>query len=308
MVQSGQLYEYRIVRLFSNGPLNSTGFIEAGIRLAEVDSRGSVILLVRDSAAATLPIELTRLQQDLAGDGWHVIREHITAAQSVEDVKTIISAHYANSATPNVSSVFLFGRIPVPYSGLINPYGHSNHLGAWPGDVFYAEMDGTWTDTGVNNTAASGTRNDNVPGYGKYDQSVLPSAVELEIGRVDLSNMTIFPDASTSENDLLLRYLNKDHDYRHQLGAYASVPRLGLVDDNWGYRGNDTFASNVWWNFKSFFGYGNITAADWFTTLNIDTYLWAFGGGGGSYTSAGGVGTSAQFGNTDSKAVFNILF
>ncbi|MFT5882647.1 MAG: hypothetical protein ACI9FG_001154, partial [Crocinitomicaceae bacterium] len=306
-VESGQLYEYQIIRLFSNGPFNSTGFIETGMRLPEINSRGSVILLVRDTAAVALPIELTRLQQDLVGDGWHVIREDISAAQTVVDVKAVITAHYLNPATPNVSSVFLFGRIPVPYSGLINPDGHPDHSGAWPADVFYAEMDGVWTDTVVNNTGASGTRNDNVPGDGKYDQSIVPSAVELEIGRVDLSSMTIFPDISTSENDLLLRYLNKDHDYRHRLGAYANVPRRGLDADNWGYRGNDTFASNIWWNFTSFFGSGNITDADWFTTLNTDTYLWAFGGGAGTYTSMAGVGISADFGTTDSKAVFMMM-
>lgn len=142
----------------------------------------------------------------------------------------------------------------------------------------------------MDDTSTSGTRNDNVPGDGKYDQSILPSAVELEIGRVDLSNMTIFPDASTSENDLLLRYLSRNHDCRHLLGNYSSVPRRGLIDDHWGYRGNDTFASNAWWNFTSFMGTGNISEGDWFTTLNTDVYLWAFGGGGGTYTSANGVG------------------
>ena len=60
-VDVGQLYEYRIIRLFSNGPLSSTGYIVAGIRLPEIDHRGSVLLLVRDTAAAVMPAELTRL-------------------------------------------------------------------------------------------------------------------------------------------------------------------------------------------------------------------------------------------------------
>lgn len=306
-VSSGQLYEYRVVRLFSNGPMSSTGYIEAGIRLSEVDRRGSMILLVKDSAAAAMPTELIRLQQDLAGDGWHIIREEISSTQSVEDVKAVISAHYNNSATPDIRSVFLFGRIPVPYSGRINPDGHADHLGAWPADVFYAEMNGVWTDTEVNDVSSSGTRNDNVPGDGKYDQSILPSPVELEIGRVDLSNMNIFPDATVTENDLLLRYLNKNHQYRHGLGAYASVPRRGLIDDHWGYRGDDTFGSNPWWNFTSFFGSASISSGDWMTTLNTNSYLWVFGGGGGSYTSMNGVGASADFGNTDSRAVFSMM-
>lgn len=63
------MYEYRIIRLFSNGPLSSTGYISAGIRLQEIDRRGAVLLLVRDTVAAAVPAELIQLQQDLAGDG-----------------------------------------------------------------------------------------------------------------------------------------------------------------------------------------------------------------------------------------------
>lgn len=306
-VQPGQRYEYRLVRLMSNGPSNSTGYIETGIRLTEVDRWGSVVLLVHEDVVASLPVELARLRQDLAGDGWHVIFEEIAASDTVPDVKAVITGHYSNPLTPDVRSVFLLGRIAVPYAGLIAPDGHANHIGAWPADAFYGDMDGVWTDSEVDDTAASGTRNDNVPGDGKYDQSILPSALELEVGRVDLSNMTVFPDASTTEMDLLRRYLIRDHSYRHRLGAYASVPRRGLIDDHWGYRGNDTFASNPWWNFTAFFGSANITEADWFTTLENDAYLWAYGGGAGSYTSAAGIGNSAQFGSTDSKAVFHMM-
>ncbi|BDS08794.1 hypothetical protein NT6N_38340 [Oceaniferula spumae] len=307
-VVPGQRYEYRIIRLFSNGPLFSAGYIESGIKIKEVDRRGSVILLVRDTAAAALPTELTQLQKDLAGDGWHVIREDVAASATVTDVKAVISGHYNNPATPDVKSVFLFGRIPVPYSGDIVPDGHtSNHQGAWPADVFYAELDGTWTDTTVD-TSIGPARIQNNPGDGKYDQSFLPSNTELEIGRVDFNAMTQFPNAGTSETDLLQRYLQKNHDYRHLQGNYTSVPRRGLVDDNFGYFGGEAFASNAWRNFTTFFGNANITSADWFSTLDTDTYLWAYGCGGGSYTSAGGIGNSAQFGSTDSKAVFCMLF
>jgi hypothetical protein len=273
-----------------------------------VDRRGSVILLVKDTAAAAMASELTRLQEDLAGDGWHIIREEITGAHTVTDVKAIITGHYNNPATPDVRSVFVFGRAPVPYSGRIAPDGHRNHVGAWPADVFYGEMDGTWTDTEIDDTGASGTRNDNVPGDGKYDQSILPSAVELEIGRVDMANMSIFPDEAATENDLLLRYLNKNHDYRHLKGNYTSIPRRGLMDGGFlSYRGEDTFASNPWWNFTVFFGAENVNTLDWFATLDSEEYLWAYAAGSGTFVSAGGVGTSTDFGTTDSKAVFCMM-
>jgi len=307
-VEVGVLYEYRIVRLFSNGPRSSTGYLETGIHLREVDRRGSVILLVKDTAAAAMVAELSRLQEDLAGDGWHIIREEITDGHTVPEVKAIIAGHYNHPATPDVRSVFVFGRVPVPYSGRIAPDGHSNHVGAWPVDVFYGEMDGTWTDSEIDDIGAAGTRNDNIPGDGKYDQSILPSAVELETGRVDMADMLIFPDESATENDLLLRYLNKNHDYRHLKGNYASIPRRALMDGNFlSYRGEDTFASNPWWNFTAFFGADNVSTLDWLTTLDSQEYLWAYAAGSGTSVSAGGVGTSTDFGTTDSKAVFCMM-
>lgn len=300
----GELYEYRIVRQFSNGPGSSQGYVETGIRLPVVDKRGSVILVVKDSAAVAMPNELSRLQQDLAGDGWQIIREDISSSATVTSVKSMIVGHYNNPSTPDVRSVFLFGSIPVAYSGNLNPDDHSDHKGAWPADVFYADVDGVWTDTTVNNVSAADNRNDNIPGDGKFDQSEVPGEVELEVGRVDLSNMTMFPDGSADENDLLVRYLDRDHNFRNRKGAFDNIPRRGLIDSNFGYYAGESLPSTAWWNYSSFFGPTNIVEADWFSTLNTNSYLWAYGGGPGSYTSATGVGSSFLFGSTDSKAVF----
>src|SRR5207253_1848922 len=110
-------------------------------------------------------------------------------------------------------------HVPVPYSGKINPDGHSDHVGAWPADVYYGDIDGNWTDTTVDFTqstrppsdAADNLRLTNRPGDGKFDQDQIPSAVELEVGRVDLANMpgddywgvdAVIP----SETELLRRY------------------------------------------------------------------------------------------------------
>ena len=74
---------------------------------------------------------------------------------------------------------------------------HSNHVGAWPADVFYGDMAGAWTDSSVSDSGASDPRNRNVPGDGKFDQSRLPFNVELQVGRVDLANLPAFPQSET---------------------------------------------------------------------------------------------------------------
>ena len=54
-----------------------------------------------------------------------------------------------------------FGHVPVPYSGDIVPDGHMpDHVGAWPCDGFYGDMDGTWTDNAVNDLAPPGQDDD----------------------------------------------------------------------------------------------------------------------------------------------------
>src|SRR5581483_9905177 len=114
---------------------------------------------------------LDRLQQDLVGDGWTVERLDVNRNDSVPQVKERIRAQY-DADPAQVKAVFLFGHVPVPYSGDIVPDGHyRDHEGAWPCDGFYADMDGTWTDATVNDTRATDPRNRNVPGDGKFDQS-----------------------------------------------------------------------------------------------------------------------------------------
>ena len=197
-----------------------------------IESRGKIILLVDSLYATELANELSRLQQDLVGDGWTVLRRDVARTESPDNIKGIIHSYY-DADPAGVRSVFLFGHIPVPYSGNFNPDGHPDHQGAWPADVYYGDMDGTWTDNSVSNTSAQRQANWNVPGDGKFDQSELPSDVELEVGRVDLSNMTCFSNKNPAryEKDLLRQYLNKDHNFRHGLMA---VQRRGLICDNWG--------------------------------------------------------------------------
>ena len=151
-VAAGTAYEYQIVKV---GPAyTGYGYVYAGINLPMVDSRGKLLLVVDNTYAANMASELARLQQDLVGDGWTVIRLNVNRNDAVTSVKAQIKAQY--TADPaNVKCVFLFGHVPVPYSGDIVPDGHApNHQGAWPCDGYYGDMDGTWTDNSVNDGGA----------------------------------------------------------------------------------------------------------------------------------------------------------
>src|SRR5439155_18191774 len=161
-------------------------------------------------------------EQDLVGDGWTVLRADVARTETVPNVKKVIVADY--KADPaNVKALFLFGHVPVPYSGNIIPDGHyPDHQGAWPADAYYGDIDGKWTDSSLNTLIAADPRNRNIPGDGKFDQSTLPSAVELEVGRVDLANLpgrisSKGPASFPSVLELLRRDLNKHHNFSHGL-------------------------------------------------------------------------------------------
>ncbi|MDL2717770.1 MAG: fibronectin type III domain-containing protein [Acidobacteriota bacterium] len=296
-VTIGTKYEYQVARAAS---VSGTGYLATGIEIPLVEDRGKVILVVDATYAPALASELSRLQADLAGDGWTVLRHDVARNATVPSVKALVKADVDADPT-RVNSVFLFGHVPVPYSGSLAPDGHGDHVGAWPADLYYGEMDGTWTDT---QTLTGTGRGSNVPGDGKFDQSYAPGGtIELGVGRVDLADMPAF--APKTESDLLRQYLNKDHGFR--IKAWT-LPARGLIDDNFGAFGGEAFASTGWRAFSAFFGPANVFALDWFGTLATDGYLWAYGCGGGNYQGAGGVGSTSNFAATDTKTAFTFLF
>ena len=329
-VTTGRSYEYRIVK--AAGSYTGYGYIQIGVAAPIVENRGKVVLMVDNSIASALSSELARLQQDLAGDGWVVVRRDVGRSDSPIGVKAVIKSVYDSDPT-NVKSVFLFGHIPVPYSGQLNPDGHPDHIGAWPADAFYGDMDGTWTDSSVdyvqtlNTDLADAARISNRPGDGKFDQTTLPSTVELEVGRVDLSNLpgrTAWggPATFASETELLRKYLNKDHDFRH---TAASAPRRAILGDYFGTRGGEAFAASGFRSFAPLVGANNIRNLNiessdrkgiWVPQVSQNSYLLAYGCGAGSYNSIGGLGnnglyhdgTSLEMLNGDVRGVFNLLF
>lgn len=298
-VETGVSYEYKVIR--SGTTFTGYGYINAGIMVPAIESRGTLVLLVDDLFSSSLALEIGRLKDDLEGDGWKVVRFDVPRTAAVTWVKNLVFGVYSQDPV-NTKALFLLGHIPVPYSGDIYPDGHPEHQGAWPADVFYAEMNGSWTDVNVNDTLASDPRNRNVPGDGKFDQGILPNETELQIGRVDFANMPSFPQ---TEEQLIKNYLDKDHNYRHKV--FTAVHR-GVIDDNFGFFSGEAFAASGYKNMGPLVGPGNVIASDYFTTMATDSYLWSYGCGGGWYQGASGIGTTTDFVNADLQGVFTLLF
>lgn len=289
-------YEYQVIK---SGGSGASGYIYAAIKAPAIHNRGTVLLLVDSTFSDSCSNEITQLMKDLRGDGWKVVRKTFLRNETAANIKTSIVNSY--NADNSIKSVYILGHLAVPYSGNINPDGHGDHIGAWPADVFYADINGTWTDNSVNNTSANGTRNDNIPGDSKYDQSTIPSDAELQVGRIDFYNMPAF---SNTEVQMMKNYLNKAHNYK--MDSLAMLHRA-LVDDNFtGY--SEPFAGNGYRNFAPLLGYTGTQAIDYISSLNTGTYQWSYGCGGGTFTSAGGIGNTTNIAANNVNGIFTMLF
>lgn len=299
-INVGDAYEYRFDR--TEPTYSAYGFIYAGIEAPLTEFRGIAIVVVDTTVLTNMQAEFHRFLTDLAGDGFEINRIDVDRNDPVASVKSQIVAAW-NMDTLRSKTLILFGRVPVPYSGDLAPDAHiPDHQGAWPADVFYGDMDGTWNDLSVNNTGATRTQNHNTPGDGKYDESILPSDVEVNVGRIDLSNMTLF---TLPEADLIKQYLEHNHNFRHRWW----IPQVrGRIDDNFGPFSGEAFAANGFRNFAPLVGSTNVTTGDYFPDLYTQDFLWSYGCGPGSYTSSGSVGTTNDFVADTVQTAFTSLF
>ena len=300
-VQKGQRYEYHIQIQRKHSLPTIDQYFCGGFESANQSSFGEMILLIDSNYALPLQNELRQLQIDLTADAWWVHPIYVSRTSSVASIKQIISSIY-KSRYGIPTALLIVGHVPVPYSGDLNPDGHPDHQGAWPSDLFYGDIDGNWTDISVNNSSASRIENQNIPGDGKYDQSNLPSDVELATGRIDFYNL---PSFSSSDTLLLQQYLNRLHNFK--IGNQSYRKRM-LIDDNFGYFSGEAFAQNGFRNGYACVGGDSTRTGDYFTTLASQDYLWSYACGGGSYTSAAGIGTTQDFSNVPLNHAFTMCF
>jgi hypothetical protein len=178
-----------------------------------------------------------------------------------------------------------------------------------PADAFYGDVDGQWNPT--------------LPPASR--PSFLPSDVELMVGRVDFSNMPGVgaPVAWPGETELLRRYLNKDHAWRHKK---VTVPARALMANRVGDALGMAYAASGYRNFEPFVGPGNVVEADvsdaapdserWITRVSAEPWLWTYACGGGQMTVISHMGTHNQYREawstdlvaSDAKAVFSMFF
>ncbi|MDO8969222.1 MAG: T9SS type A sorting domain-containing protein [Saprospiraceae bacterium] len=298
-LDGSQVYEYALER--KTGSITAYGYGFANFFTPVVDQRGKLLVFIDSTTADALGADLITFKNNLRGEGWETVPFKTGPSTTPQWIKSQIVEAYTNE--PNlVKSVLLMGSVPVPYSGSMAWDNQPDHVGAWPCDAYYGDVDGVWTDQNVNLPNTTRAANRNVPGDGKFDQNILPSAVELPVGRLDFRRLSAatFGDSPV---ELLRKYLHKNHLWR--TGQYK-VPQRALVDDHLGWAGGEAFAADGYRNAIPLVGESNVVAGNF---INSDRFLLGYGTGfNGTYSSAGGIGSAADFSTDSVRMVFANLF
>ena len=294
-------YEYQV--LAPGESFVSTGYIFAGIQSPALHEKGCMVLLVDSTFIDSCEADIITLMGDLSGDGWQVIRHNFSRTASDVIIRDALLNDYA--AYENLSAVYILGHLAVPYSGALRPDGHKDHFGAWPADVYYGSMLGEWTDSLVNDSnSISLPANINIPGDGKWDQTLIPNGVQLQVGRVDVSNMPAF---AATEIQLLKRYLAKAHTYKMDS---LVMRHRAIIRDAFNYS-IEGFSGNGYRNFTPLVGKDSVTVVGYYNlvpALASSSYQWVYACGGGSFTSANGVGTTFDIAAHPNYSIFSMYF
>ena len=117
-VTPGVLYEYRVVRSGTAGSAyTDEAYVAAGVRVALNDRPGVLALVVDSSFSTSLSTAIAKLQSALAAEGWEVSRVDVSRTATPAVVKTELQSIYT-AAGGRLRAAYLFGHVPVPYSGL----------------------------------------------------------------------------------------------------------------------------------------------------------------------------------------------
>lgn len=303
-VTAGAIYEYQIEK--ESSLYSAWGYITVGVNAPLIEARGKVLLVVDASIAGAVANELRRFERDFVGDGWGVLRRDVGRDDHPANVRAMIRNEW-NADRANVRAVILFGHVPVPKSGRANVDGHGAR--PMPADVYYGELDGDWPDS---------------DGNGVMDHNTLPSDMELEVGRIDFADLPgAYVGGFPGEIELLRRYLDKNHRFRHAQVRPAQRAVMGNVT---GDGRGQAYAASGYRTFAALVGPGNVVESGtdllapeperWISKVTANDYLWSYASGAGSDHTLGVLGTHGQYNDVwgsdlltmGAKATFHMFF
>ena len=308
-IQSGRRYEYSVIKADARDSFRDR-YLQVTIDEPPVLERGHLLLLVDETLADDLSDLIETLKRDLIGDGWRVIPRNAPRHDDrvwpnnpprIAATKAIVDSEYARLGDA-LKCIYILGHVAIPHSNnAMTPDGH--HDRPFQVDFYYGDTvrgEGDWTDSKdwSSNEFPNRIHPFNPPvhngiGDGYFDQAVLPSKIELAVGRVDFAGLPILSDrppagvSKRSEVELIRDYIGKCHRYRHGQMRFSNQVagfRLPLA----GFTGETSLSQSVRIS-NALFGESSehIVNANVFHNELARGSLWGIGFGAGYYDRIG---------------------
>jgi len=172
-------------------------------------SRGKALVVVNQDLRPAIAGNLDRYLADLAVHGYQV-ELHESLGGTAPEMKSFILDN-----SENLVGVVFVGDMPVPWFEMEHDFGTGDYAD-FPCDLYYMELDGTWSDTDSN---------------GKFDLLVAgdgDQGPEIFVGHIDASMM------SGNEAEMVNAYFDRNHDW---WSGTMTCTAFGLTytEDDWAY-------------------------------------------------------------------------
>lgn len=207
-------------------------FSNLSIPVSMPSDGNTVVVVVADYIATPLTAQLSQFQTDLTAEGWTVVT-HSMSGGTAADLKGLLQG------TPDIEGAIFIGFLPCAWYE--EDYWAPEEF---PCELFFMDMDGTWTDSDSD---------------GLYDSHTGDVAPEIWLGRIDAHAADF-----GSEYQMLADYFNKNHLYR--TGSLAPPSRaLTFIDDDW--------SSYSDCGLNSIYGASDVTVVNSPTQTTAENYL-----------------------------------
>jgi len=189
--------------------------------------KGRICLVVEDGIYDSMSTRLTRYVQDLEADGYTVLTYRFVSG-SAEDLRAYFIGLYNEPAS--LAAAQFLGDVPYIVYEMMQDWdgsgGDPPEYEDFPCDLFFMDMNGTWSDTLEDGSVHAGN--------GKYDTWTGDRDLEIWVSRLRTGNL----GSLGSGVNVLNNYFDKNHAYRQRVLA---PPGSSLVydDDDWQHRGTE---------------------------------------------------------------------
>jgi len=175
-----------------------------------------ILLVVEDSLYASIKTKLQRFVQDLQKEGWGVLVYRFGSG-TPQSLRAYLRSRYKEKG--GLAGALLIGDIPyIVYEMMQSWYGTDREYEDFPCDIFYMDLDGSWSDSKTDESVQ--------PGNGKYDTRSGDIGLEIWVGRLLTSNVSCLG----TEAGVLNNYFEKNHQFR--TGKLRTAPSALVYDDD----------------------------------------------------------------------------